>query len=86
MRWCVRFTLDRTLYYVPNPNRIIMKKLFFALSAITLFSVACSNDQKPTPQEQKKVEEQVAKDQAAQDSMEKVIQQQIEASMADTAH
>ena len=83
-KWCVKFTLDRTLYYVRNFNRNIMKKLLFVLSMAALFTVACSNDQKTTPQEQKKVEDQVAKDQAGQDSMEKVIQQQIEATLTDT--
>lgn len=60
-----------------------MKKTFFALSIATLLLGACSNDQQPTPKEQQKVEDQVAKDQAAQDSMEKVIQQQIEASQTE---
>jgi PBP1b-binding outer membrane lipoprotein LpoB len=60
----------------------MMKKLFFALSIVLLIG-ACSNDQQPTPKEIQKVEDQVAKDQAAQDSMEKVIQQQIEASQTE---
>lgn len=55
-----------------------MKKLIFSLFAIALLA-ACGSDPKPTPQEQKAVETQVAKDQAAMDSMEKVIQQQIDA-------
>lgn len=50
------------------------------LGIVSLLIGACSNDQQPTPKEIQKVEDQVAKDQAAQDSMEKVIQQQIEAS------
>lgn len=61
-----------------------MKKLIFSLFALALF-VACGSDPKPTPQEQTAVEQQVAKDQAAMDSMEKVIQQQIDAVSADTS-
>jgi hypothetical protein len=57
-----------------------MKKLIFALGICTLLIGACSNDQQPTPKEIQKVEDQVAKDQAAQDSMEQVIKAQIEAS------
>lgn len=55
-----------------------MKKIFLILiSAVTLAS--CGGETKPTPAETKAVETQVNKDQAAMDSMEKVIQQQIEA-------
>lgn len=46
---------------------------------------ACTNDNKLAPKEQQKVEDQVAKDQAAQDSMEAVIMQQIEATTSDSA-
>jgi Tfp pilus assembly protein PilF len=62
-----------------------MKKFVLVFSVFALIVGACSNDSKPTPQEQQKVETQVAKDQAAQDSMEAVIMQQIEASTSDSA-
>lgn len=55
-----------------------MKKLFLLLiPALALAS--CGGETKPTPAETKAVETQIDKDQAAMDSMEKVIQQQIEA-------
>lgn len=60
-----------------------MKNLFI-LSASTLLFAACSGETKPTPTETKAVETQVAKDQAAMDSMEKVIQQQIDAISEDS--
>jgi uncharacterized lipoprotein YajG len=55
-----------------------MKKILFSILSIALLA-ACGSEPKTTPQEQKAVEDQVAKDQAAMDSMEKAIQQQIEA-------
>lgn len=55
-----------------------MKKVIIISVSIFLLA-SCGSEPKPTPQEQQKVEEQVAKDQAALDSMEQVIQQQIEA-------
>lgn len=51
-----------------------------ALSA--MFMVSCANE--PKPADVKAAEEQVAKDQAAADSMEKVIQQQIDAVSEDS--
>ena len=55
-----------------------MKQLIlFCISALLLAS--CGGETKPTQAETKAVETQVAKDQAAMDSMEKVIQQQIDA-------
>jgi PBP1b-binding outer membrane lipoprotein LpoB len=60
-----------------------MKKFAFAAFTIALLA-ACGSDPKPTQQEQKAVEQQVEKDQAAMDSMEKVIQQQIEAVSEDS--
>jgi uncharacterized lipoprotein len=60
-----------------------MKKFAFTAFAIALLA-ACGSDPKPTQQEQKAVEDQVAKDQAAMDSMERVIQQQIEAVSEDS--
>lgn len=54
--------------------------LFFALTTI-LFAVSCSCGQENKPelnqQEQKAVETQVEKDQAAMDSLEKAIEAQI---------
>ncbi|MES2558657.1 MAG: hypothetical protein V4590_02885 [Bacteroidota bacterium] len=66
-----------------------MKTVFIIL--ISGFMLAgCGSDPKPTPAETKAVDTQVAKDQAAMDSMEKVIQQQIEAvsddSLMDVKH
>jgi outer membrane biogenesis lipoprotein LolB len=55
-----------------------MKYTVLFLASASLLLAACGND-KPTTTEVKAAEEQVAKDQAAMDSMEKVIQQQIEA-------
>jgi uncharacterized protein YcfL len=60
-----------------------MKKVLFSIFTLTLLA-ACGSDPKPTPHEQKAVEEQVAKDQAAMDSMEKAIQQQIESVSEDS--
>lgn len=60
-----------------------MKNLFIFFISTILF-VACSGETKPTPAETKAVETQVAKDQAAMDSMEKVIQQQIDAISEDS--
>lgn len=54
-----------------------MKYLFFLASLVALSG--CGGNNQPTPQEQQKVEEQIAKDQAAMDSMDKVIQDQINA-------
>ncbi len=51
--------------------------LFFCLSAGLLLA-SCANDNKPTPADIKTAEDQVAKDQAAIDSLDKIIQQQIE--------
>lgn len=60
-----------------------MKKLLIiAIPAVILFS--CGSDPKTTPAETRAVETQIAKDQAAMDSMEKVIQQQIEAASKDS--
>lgn len=55
-----------------------MKKIFLILLSPAML-VSCGGEPKPTPAETKAVETQVDKDQAAMDSMEKVIQQQIEA-------
>jgi hypothetical protein len=60
-----------------------MKKLYILSTSIILFA-ACGGETKPTPAETKAVETQVAKDQAAMDSMEKVIQQQIDAISEDS--
>lgn len=60
-----------------------MKKVLFSILSISLLA-SCGSDPKPTPQDQKAVEDQVAKDQAAMDSMEKAIQQQIEAVTEDS--
>lgn len=62
-----------------------MKKHVILSSVLLLLMAACTNDNKLAPKEQQKVEDQVAKDQAAQDSMEAVIMQQIEATTTDTA-
>jgi hypothetical protein len=55
-----------------------------------LLLAACGNETTPTPADVKAAEEQVSKDQAAMDSMDKVIQQQIEAvtddSLMNTKH
>lgn len=55
-----------------------MKYPLMMLLTAGLFAAACSND-KPVPADVKAAEEQVSKDQAAMDSMEKIIEQQIEA-------
>ncbi len=57
-----------------------MKTLLFTLSIATLFLAACGGEPKLTPVEEQKVQDLVAKDQAAQDSMEAVIMEQINAS------
>jgi uncharacterized lipoprotein len=66
-----------------------MKKLIISSFLLAMLA-ACGSEPKPTPQEQKAVEDQVAKDQAAMDSMERVIQQQIESvtddSLMETDH
>lgn len=55
-----------------------MKYTLMILMSASMFLAACGND-KPAPTDVKAAEEQVSKDQAAMDSMEKVIEQQIEA-------
>lgn len=60
-----------------------MKNLFILFTSTLVFA-ACGGETKPTPAETKAVETQVAKDQAAMDSMEKVIQQQIDAVSEDS--
>jgi PBP1b-binding outer membrane lipoprotein LpoB len=60
-----------------------MKNLFI-LSVSTLLLASCGGETKPTSSETKAVETQVAQDQAAMDSMEKVIQQQIDAISEDS--
>lgn len=55
-----------------------MKKIFLILISASALA-SCGGETKPTRAETKAVETQVNKDQAAMDSMEKVIQQQIEA-------
>jgi uncharacterized protein YcfL len=55
-----------------------MKKSLLILAVASFLMVACADEPKITPQEQKQVEDQVAKDQAAQDSMDAVIMEQIE--------
>lgn len=61
-----------------------MKNLLFILSIVTLFIAACGGEPKLTPVEEQKVQSQIAKDQAAQDSMEAVIMEQINASGVDS--
>lgn len=54
-----------------------MKYRFGMMAVVAMILVSCANE--PKPADVKAAEEQVAKDQAANDSMEKVIQQQIDA-------
>ncbi|MCU0441684.1 MAG: hypothetical protein MUE96_04730 [Bacteroidia bacterium] len=54
-----------------------MKSLFYVIIIITL--IACSNEPKQLSKDEKQAHEQVVKDNAAMDSMEKAIKAQIEA-------
>ncbi|MES2778568.1 MAG: hypothetical protein V4651_01605 [Bacteroidota bacterium] len=66
-----------------------MKKIFFIVISVVALA-SCGGETKPTHAETQAVENQVEKDQAAMDSMEKVIQQQIDSvsddSLMDVKH
>jgi PBP1b-binding outer membrane lipoprotein LpoB len=60
-----------------------MKNVLIIFTLTFLFA-SCGNETKPTPTEKENVEKQLEKDQAAMDSMEKVILEQIEEAKTDS--
>ncbi len=56
-----------------------MKYTLLLFVSTGLLLASCGNENKPSSTDVKAAEEQVARDQAAMDSMDQIIQQQIEA-------